>query len=395
KLALRGNPTVIITISPDRPDEYEKDGQTGIYRFHPLNVSTAHNIGKENVLRQGLWSFLDTYSFYSYYKIRRILKKEKPDIVHLHTPVDLTLSAFDAVKSLDLPLVYSLHDFFLLCKRVVLLHPNGAVCNNDNMNPLCAVYRNFSRSIVNRSVDLVISPSRFCIDLYRKNGFFINSEHTILPNGIECGKRTDDEIIADRSARRPIFTILYSGGLTRHKGIDILIKAVRAIDNNNVKLNIVGSGGYEQELRRAAGNDNRIFFCGKCAHDDMGRFYRDADILVVPSIVYDVRPNVIPEAYCEGVPVAGAKIGGIPELIIDGRTGFLFQPGDHAGLQRILEKVIGDPRIVGELSVHCREFVKQFAMERYLDTLETVYRQTMQKHRQGIAARKKGRRDGR
>jgi glycosyltransferase involved in cell wall biosynthesis len=56
----------------------------------------------------------------------------------------------------------------------------------------------------------------------------------------------------------------------------------------------------------------------------MRQFYRNADILVVPSIWHDVRPNVIPEAYRDGVPVVGADIAGIPELIKDGHTGFLF-----------------------------------------------------------------------
>jgi glycosyltransferase involved in cell wall biosynthesis len=374
----RGNPTVVITINPYRGDSYEEDEGTKIYRFHPFNISNIHRIGKQSVMRQGAWTLLDIYSYYSYYKIKQILGNEKPDIVHLHTPVDFTLSAFDAVKSLALPLVYTLHDYLLLCRRVVLLRGNGKICNDDNINPLCKIYRKFSQITTNNKIDVVIAPSKFVLNVYQQYGFFRNCHPIILSHGIDLDIERKPNNTRNESPESSILNISYTGSLTKHKGVHILISAFKLIRNQHIRLNIVGGGVYEKELRRMAGDDNRIIFRGKFANKEMRQFYRNSDILVVPSIWHDVRPNVIPEAFRDGIPVIGADIGGIPELIIDKQTGFLFKSGDTQDLKRVLEMVINNPQLLKSMSKNCLEFVKQFEMEEYLNKLLDVYRQAIE-----------------
>lgn len=180
------------------------------------------------------------------------------------------------------------------------------------------------------------------------------------------------------NSKRQTFDILYSGGLTKHKGIHNLIQAFRSINNLNVRLHIVGGGVYEKELRNIAAGDGRINFHGKFPNTEMRKFYQNADVVVVPSICYDVRPNVIPEAYSNGVPVIGAAIGGIPELVIENRTGFLFKSGDIEQLKHILETVINNPQILKNMTDNCLKFVKQFEMSGYLDRLLDIYRQTIE-----------------
>lgn len=377
-LADNGHKEVIISISPIHKDIIEENGNIKIYRFPPLNVSTFHTIAKKNLLLQGIWTLLDIYSPHAYYKILSILKIEKPDVVHIHTPVDITLSAFDAVKSLGLPLVYTLHDYLLLCRRIVLLHANGKICTEKNINPFCRLYRQFSKNIVNKSVDLVISPSEFTLKLYRENGFFINTEKVILPHGIDLDLYQPEKSDEAKNNNKSTIDILYTGSLTRHKGIHVLIKAFRAIQNLNLRLHIVGGGVYEKKLKRLAGDDNRIIFHGKFANKEIHQFYHNSDILAVPSIWYDVRPNVIPEAYRDGVPAIGADIGGIPELIRENQTGFLFKPGDAGDLKRVLEMIISHPQELKRLGKNAFEFVKQFEMAEYLDKLIEAYGQAIE-----------------
>lgn len=371
EIVKKGNPTVIITINPNRGDEYEEDKGTKIYRFHPFNVSTVHKIGKESILRQGVWTLLDIYSYYSYCKIKRILQNEKPDIVHLHTPVDLTLSAFSAVKSLGLPLVYTLHDYLLLCRRVVLLHANGGICTEKNINPFCRMYRQFSKNIVNKSVDLVISPSEFTLKLYKENGFFINTKAKVLPHGIDLSRFQDNSVTRNR--KENTFNILYTGSLTRHKGVHILIKAFRMIQNLNIRLHIVGEGIYEIELKRLAKNDERIIFHGKFLNQDLEKFYNEADIVVVPSIWYEVRSNVIPEAFRASVPVIGSRIGAIPEFIRDNYNGFLFDPTDEWQLKKIIIDTIEHPDKLKILGKNAFESVKEYEMSKYITRLIKIY----------------------
>ncbi|MCX5713853.1 MAG: glycosyltransferase family 4 protein [Candidatus Omnitrophica bacterium] len=378
EIVKRGHPTVVVTINPYRKDTYEEDEGSKIYRFHPLNFSNVHKIGKQSILRQGAWTLLDIHNYYSYYKIRNILKNEKPDVVHLHTPLDVTLSSFYAIKSLGLPLVYTLHDYLLLCRRVVLLKGNGKICNEENINPLCKIYRKFGQVATNNKIDIVIAPSKFVLSAYKQNGFFKNCNTMVLPHGIDLDGEGNLNKSRNEDPEEGIFNISYTGGLTKHKGVHILISAFKLIRNEHIRLNIVGGGVYEKELRRMAADDNRIIFRGKFANKDMRQFYRNADILVVPSIWYDVRPNVIPEAFRDGVPVIGADIGGIPELIIENQTGFLFKSGDSEDLKRILGMVINNPQVLKSMSKNCFEFVKQFEMEKYLNKLLDVYRQAIE-----------------
>lgn len=377
-LAVNGHEEVIICINPIQKDIVEEDGSIKIYRFPSGNVSTFHTIAKKSLLLQGIWTLLDIYSPYAYYKISGILKKERPDVVHIHTPIDVTLAAFDAVAALGLPAVLTIHDYIFLCRRFVLLHSTGDICTRNNINHLCRIYRRFCMAVLNDKVDMLISPNRFSLDLYRDNGFFKKCEAVVLPHGIDLDRAGNPNNKENDSPERSILNISYSGGLTKHKGVHLLISAFLLIQNENIRLNIAGGGAYEKELRRMAGDDKRIIFHGKFVNKEMRQFYHEADVLVVPSIWYDVRPNVIPEAFREGVPVIGADIGGIPELIIENQTGFLFKPGDAEDLKRVIEKVINNPQALKKLRKNVLEFVKQFEMSKYLDKLIGVYQQAIE-----------------
>lgn len=380
ELVKRGNPTVVITINPRRKYLIEDNGTTTIYRFHPFNIATVHTIGRKSFVHQAIWTAFDIYNRYSYIKIKNILEKEKPDVVHMHTPLDVTLSAFEAVKNLRLPLVLTLHDYLLLCRRAVLVHGSGEICSDKNINPLCKMYRQFSKMIVEDKIDTVIAPSQFVLNKYKSEGFFKHSRTIVLPHGIDINNMPDFLEKESRSRKRNI-DILYVGSLTKHKGAHILIKAFRQIDNENVKLHIVGDGIYENILRNLARGDDRIIFHGKFANSGTHKFYGIADVLVVPSIWYDVRPNVIPEAFRAGVPVVGSNIGGIPELVNDGYNGFLVEPGEVNSLKTVLSNIARNPEGLKRISENAREYVKKFEMSLYINRLTEVYKEAIQINR--------------
>lgn len=369
ELAQRNNEILIITVSHNNEDAFELKNNKKIYRFYPLNVSTFNKIARKSFFSQGIWTILDIYNYYSYIRIKAILKKEKPDVVHIHTPVDITLSAFDAVKSLNLPNVFTLHDYLLLCRRNVLLHGFRRMCTNQNMNPLCKIYRNFSRKIVNNKPDVVIAPSNFILEMFKKNGFFKNCKTTVLPYGIEL----DGFRPSEKDDNKQNFNILYVGSLTSHKGIQVLIKAVKQVKNNNLRLDIVGDGNYKDSLNELAADDGRITFYGKINNENINSFYSRADVLVVPSIWYEVLGIVILEAFRAGVPVIGSRIGGIPEVIKDNYNGYLFNAGDIAGLKNILENIIEKPVKLAVLGRNASESVLRYEMSQHVDKLTSIY----------------------
>lgn len=371
----RNHEVVVIAASTDKKDSIKLKGGIKIQYFHPANVSTSSEIGKESILKQGLWTILDIYNHHSYIKLIKILKEENPDIVHLHTPLDITLSAFDAVKRLNLPLIFTAHDYILLCRRVALLHKSGEICTNKNINKLCKLYRILTKKIVGNKADVVIFPSEFILRMFRDNGFFQKTKKVILPhpiqlNNINTGK--DNAVIS-----KPNLNILYVGSLTRHKGIQILIEALKRIKNDNVRLAIVGSGRYKNKLENMANPDKRIAFYGKICNDDIESCYNKSDVLVVPSVCLEVFGIVILEAFRAGIPVIASRIGGIAEVVKNNYNGFLFESGDINQLKQILENLLENPEVLVELGNNAKNYVKQYEISGHIKGLILHYEEAI------------------
>jgi len=375
ELRERDHEIVVITASADRKDSIKIHDAVKIYCFHPLNISTCSEIGKKSILSQGLWTVLDIYNRYSYAKIAAILKREKPDVVHLHTPLDITLSVFDAVKKMKLPLVFTAHDYLLLCRRVVLLHKCGDICTNDNMHKFCKLYRILTQKIVDSKADIVIFPSQFISRMFEVNGLFKESKKSVLPYPIklnDCNINRNTADIGNRS-----LNILYVGSLARHKGIHVLIEAVKQIKKDNIRLVIVGSGRYKDKLKDLAGTDKRIEFYGSIPNEKIRDCYNKSDVLVVPSVWYEVFGIVILEAFRAGIPVIASRIGGITEVVKHNYNGFLFDHGDVPQLRRILENILENPKILIKLGNNASDCVKRYDISEHIKGLIVNYEEAI------------------
>ena len=368
-LAKIGHESIVITTKPYsglnslKPlVEYIDDVK--IYRFYPFNIYFIQNNNSKKFLEKTIWSLIDTWNFHTYKVIKNILKKEKPDVVHLHTPISISLSVFNAIHGSNIPLILTLHEYFLLCKRCFLVLGNGKICNDPNH--ICKFYRNISRRIVDSKPDIVISPSRFALDIHLKEGFFKGSKHIVLPLGIELNNEKIEK-------NYKTVDILYIGTLSKHKGVHILINAFKEIKNKNIRLHILGNGANADEFKKMTVMDSRIVFHGFKTGDELMGFYKKANIVVVPSICYDNSPMVIYESFKYRTPVIGSRIGGIPELVEEGYNGFLFEAGDVDELKEILENLIENPSKLKRLEDGAFDSVKKYDMDEHIRKLEGLY----------------------
>ncbi|HZU77371.1 MAG TPA: glycosyltransferase family 4 protein, partial [Dehalococcoidia bacterium] len=169
--------------------------------------------------------------------------------------------------------------------------------------------------------------------------------------------------------------VLFVGRLTPHKGIDRLITALPA----GAALQIAGTDGHDPKpperdypalLRRlAAGKDVR--FLGAVADEALPALYRSAAVLALPSVhrtcygrpvaISELLGLVVLEAMMSGTPVVASRLGGVPEIVEDGVTGFLVEPGDEAQLHERLAALVGDPAVARRMGARAREL----AMERF------------------------------
>jgi glycosyltransferase involved in cell wall biosynthesis len=165
--------------------------------------------------------------------------------------------------------------------------------------------------------------------------------------------------------------VLFVGRITPHKGIDRLIAALPP----GVQLGIAGTSGhdtdlpereYPQLLRRMAAN-RQVSFLGPVTDDLLATLYRRASVLVLPSVqrtcygryiaVSELLGLVVLEAMASGTPVVCSSIGGLPEVVRHGDTGFLVEPGNVAELRERLTEILRNPRLAARMGRCARELV--------------------------------------
>jgi glycosyltransferase involved in cell wall biosynthesis len=352
----------------------EYQDKVKIYRFYPLNFYWIYTAiqGKISSFLKIFWHLIDLWNFHSYLVVRKILKKEKPDIVYTHNLCGISTGAiFFAVKSLKIPLIHKVVDYFLICPYSTLKCLIGENCKF--LKKPCQIYRGIKRVIINHKVDVLIGASQFILDIHTKNGFFEKAKKICLPNGIEIKNDLTEEEILEKFKNKT-FHLLYVGQLSKHKGVEVLIKAVKEIKNENLKVDIVGGPiFYENYLKDLAGGDKRIVFHGKLLPKEVSKFYQQANLLVVPSVWYEPFGNVILEAFAYGVPVIASKIGGIPELIKPGYNGYLFEPGNSEELKTLLLKLIHHPEELKILAKNAFDLAKKYEISEQIEKLIKIF----------------------
>jgi glycosyltransferase involved in cell wall biosynthesis len=302
-------------------------------------------------------------------RIRRLIHATRPHVAHLHNfHHQLSPSIVDVLREEGVGAVHTLHDYKVICPNY-LLYTGGEVCERckgGRFHPVIrhrCVRASRSASVVaflemtwhrhrrtlERGIRRVISPSRF---LVRKLVEFGMSAERVsfVPNGL------DPE--AFRAADRPGDGFLYVGRLSREKGLGTLVAAVAS--RPDLRLTIAGDGPEEHRVRRDAERlaPGRVDFPGYLERRDLFDRIRGARAVVLPSEWYENAPIAALEACASGVPVVGARIGGIPEIVRDGETGLLFDSGDAEGLAEGLSRLQRDPELAHRMGRRGREVLE-------------------------------------
>jgi glycosyltransferase involved in cell wall biosynthesis len=136
---------------------------------------------------------------------------------------------------------------------------------------------------------------------------------------------------------REHLNLLFVGRLDAQKGFDLLLSALGAVNRNDIILHVVGDAFLDKRSNRKLVPTNVVFHGWKPRHE-VSLMYREADALVVPSR-WEGFGLVAAEALRAGCPVVAAKVGGLPELVVEKQTGYLFRPDSVADLTRALQQL--------------------------------------------------------
>lgn len=285
----------------------------------------------------------------------RLLAELAPDVVlctHLlhHSP-----GYVEVAHRLGVPIVLELHDFFMQCPRVHLRRKTGELCRGPEGGHACAVHcfgdqedaelrwalrsRAFADAL--EAADEVTAPSRLVVDAF---AHLRGAERPIriVENAVA---RMGPVLRPGRPPGHPLR--LASIGVTvEHKGFQVVVDAIRQSRVPHISYTIFGVGlpPLSHRLYEMAEHAPTLQFKLAGAYDPrfLPVMLADVDIVVVPSIVAETYSIVTREAFANGIPVIASRIGALPDAIRPEENGWLFEPGDAAGLAALLFELSAD-----------------------------------------------------
>ena len=338
-------------------------------------------------------------------KFGEYLDQFQPDVVHFHHVTCLSTSCVDEAADRGIPVVYTLHDFWLFCSRGQLYREDLTLCdthsNGDCVRCLAhhlpiegggeRIAEHYARAervegyplplrlkrwlatrpfalesesveavekrnqdvlAMCRRVDRFLAPSRFLRDQYIQFG--VPAEKvTFWPYGFDSSPWADSKPRGDVPS--PV-RFGYVGTWMPSKGVDVLVEAFSQLDPKTATLDIHGFAvnyhgidDFEDRLRTLAGDSEHIRFRGAFEPPQLVDILEEIDVLVVPSVWYENAPLTIHEAFLAGIPVVTSDHGGMRELVEDGVSGRTFRPADSRSLRRTLQELIDSPESIGNL----------------------------------------------
>ena len=320
-----------------------------------------------------LWHGIDTANAVMARRVERIVRRVRPDVVLTHNLQGFSTAVMPAVKRAGVPLVHVPHDYALLCAQTALWR-NGKGCGfQSDRCTGCRLLTTPRRTHVS-SVDAVISVSRSLLDTYRLHGLFEDVPATVIYNALQPAFR-----IRDRTGERGddhVFTFGYLGRVERSKGIETLLDAAVRLEaqGSRFRLRVAGrvDPTYLEVLRGRWPLDN-VDYVGFV---DAAEFLGGVDTLVFPSEWLEALGNGVFEAFSQGVPVIGSAVGGIPESIDDGVTGFIYAAGNADELSRRMARLLDDPDLRTSLGnaalAKAQEYLAPRRAAEYTEFLERI-----------------------
>jgi glycosyltransferase involved in cell wall biosynthesis len=312
-----------------------------------------------------------------------LLEDFRPDLVHGHNIYGrLTTAVLDSARTRDVPTVMTLHDHKLICPSYLMLS-RGAVCERCEG-------RKYYHCLLERCHKGGVLPSLvYTIEAYRNSflGKYRGVRYFLCPSAFLKEKHARYGIPEERLEIVPNFLrmeeylpgdeggeyVVYAGRLSKEKGLSTLLRAVEGLD---VPLRIVGDGPMREslEVRVRERCQKNVVFEGYKTGVELATMFRRSLFVVFPSEWYENAPMSILEAFAYGKPVIGANIGGVPEMITDGETGFLFPPGDAAALRERIRHLAERPSLVLSMGRKARRRVEErHTPEVHMKRLTDVY----------------------
>ena len=315
-----------------------------------------------------------------------ILERFQPDIVHMHNLIGLSAGLIGRAKHRGFSTVLTVHDHWGMCHKNTLLKTSSDVCKDQRRCFECLprTYDSANRAVPIRlrrdfiamqlaCLDALISPSVYLSMAYGRADISTGVRR-VIEYGIDLNRYSQ----VSKSPRNEEVRFTFIGYLGPHKGVALLIDAAQILRPANVIINLVGTGELIAQLRERVENENLsdiVRFWGKIENQSIEKVYRETDVLLLPSIWPENQPVTILEAMATRTPVIASRIGGIPEIVIDGVTGYLFEPGNAMDMANRMAIFVAHPERIVEFGAAGFERIREYSYDNSIAKILDLYQE--------------------
>lgn len=325
---------------------------------HTVIQYTRNNseLGSFSIFRKLLLPFSTVFNIRTYKEVKKIIKSDNIDIVHVHNTLNLISPAvYYAALKMRIPVVQTIHNFRLLCPGATF-YRDGHICEDCVNNGLyCAVKNKCYRGSFAQSLICTISTK-----IHRLTGIYGKLNYICLTEFNREKLLSLKQIKYERVYVKPNFVngktninvvptiekknqVVFAGRLDRLKGIDKLLKQWKNVvdANSEMKLVVCGTGPMEQWCREFIASNNliNVDMRGFVPNNEMKRIIAESKALILPTQWYEGFPMTIVEAYSVGTPVIGSDLGNVGDLIVEGKTGIKVDFNCDNPFSTIVEKM--------------------------------------------------------
>ena len=329
-----------------------------------------------------LLPFASVFNVKTYRAVKKIIKKEKIDVVHVHNTLAIVSPAvYYAAKKMKVPVIYTLHNFRLLCPAGVL-YRDGSICEDClDKGFKCAVkhkcYRN-SR--------LQTLSSVFVQKFHRFTGIYKKINYICLTRFNKEKMLRHGQISEDRIFIKPNFCesdgiakpfversgFVFVGRLEEIKGVKFLLEAFADPRLSEYKLTLLGTGELEEYCKKYVADNGlkNVELRGFTPHDEVLTITSESKGLILPTLVYEGFPMTIVEAFSVGTPVICPDTGNAGDIVKDGVCGKKYAQCDKEGFINAV-KYVDETAGLNETALG--EYLNNYTAERNYAILSEIY----------------------
>jgi len=344
-----GNIDISVAATLDK-DRYEEIN--GV-RVHFLKIPNLHWVGRHKQYskpRRLLWNLLDSYNKIAEKKIKKLILKEKPDIIHTNNLGNFSVIVWALAAKIGIPVLHTIRGYYALCWR------STKYKNNQNCAKQCLDCRILSvfKKRLSHKIQAVTGISEFMLKEHLRNGYFSEAKiKKVIYNPV-----VSPDSSKPPSGEKPVFGFV--GRLVSLKGIGVLLDIFAKIPE--IKLNVFGSGYDEKyiNLLKSKYKHENISFKGFKSTEEI---YNAVDVLIAPSLWNEPFGRVIIEANSYGVIALASNRGAFPEIIKEGRTGFIYDADKVGELKKKILYCVDNFNKIKKLRVECIQHASCFRPE--------------------------------